>query len=405
MGPRLFSRGRRSKPSAGPARKWASMGPRLFSRGRCSRCCCSGCSRCSLQWGRGFSAAEGAEGICYGELTRQCFNGAAAFQPRKDAQEWEIDANGVGFNGAAAFQPRKGGGQSGAGVGNKVRFNGAAAFQPRKERILRIIAAPSRCFNGAAAFQPRKARGWTTSGRPTAVRFNGAAAFQPRKGVRRAAVLVGVSASMGPRLFSRGRRGFPACHGPADLASMGPRLFSRGRIIHEVVLPPELPRRFNGAAAFQPRKSPCGTTCGSNWRGFNGAAAFQPRKLETASLSRYRRGVLQWGRGFSAAEGPAGWIAGRGGHGASMGPRLFSRGSTGSPCGSPGRTARFNGAAAFQPRKEVASTCGLLPMELQWGRGFSAAEVGRDVVGEVAEDTSFNGAAAFQPRKARPPAP
>ena len=61
-------------------------------------------------------------------------------------------------------------------------FNGAAAFQPRKvKELTRNSAGRGQGFNGAAAFQPRKA--WITHDKPT-----------PPSG-----------ASMGPRLFSRGK--------------------------------------------------------------------------------------------------------------------------------------------------------------------------------------------------------
>ena len=86
------------------------------------------------------------------------------------------------------------------------------------------------------------------------------------------------AASMGPRLFSRGRflslDPMSAGRGPA---SMGPRLFSRGR------------------KAMAVAKEVTGT-------------------------------MLQWGRGCSAAEGAAGLSATSIEAIASMGPRLFSRG-------------------------------------------------------------------------------
>ena len=133
-------------------------------------------------------------------------------------------------------------------------------------------------------------------------------------------------------------------------ASMGPRLFSRGR------------RRggdrrerssssFNGAAAVQPRKgrallsqpiqldllqwgrgcsaaegpgrngpSPARTPC------FNGAAAVQPRKVSLRPLLCPANRTLQWGRGCSAAEGTR-------------------------RCLPSSRIGCFNGAAAVQPRK------------------------------------------------------
>jgi len=180
-----------------------------------------------LQWGRGCSAAESGEGQL---LTAEYagFNGAAAVQPRKGHTATAAPAPAPCFNGAAAVQPRKVGRdlhprghllvlQWGRGCsaaeralrslcgGRPTSFNGAAAVQPRK-------AAPE-CspwetgprFNGAAAVQPRK--GFARRGaRRKRGRFNGAAAVQPRKaagwnqGSNRAA-----KASMGPRLFSRGK--------------------------------------------------------------------------------------------------------------------------------------------------------------------------------------------------------
>ena len=135
------------------------------------------------------------------------------------------------------------------------------------------------------------------------------------------------AASMGPRLFSRGRSsgGTDGAHG--QRASMGPRLFSRGR------------------SARRPSHPPGGT-------GFNGAATFQPRKAGDR-----RRGVA---------------------HGdlASMGPRLFSRGRPSMAFLVLLINRRFNGAATFQPRKalRIASWIALPKSPLQWGRDFSAAE-------------------------------
>ena len=157
---------------------------------------------------------------------------------------------------------------------------------------------------------------------------------------------------MGPRLFSRGNSGERSGRELARLASMGPRLFSRGNA--QAARAPVLRRRgFNGAAAFQPRK------CGVPW--------VHPAILYT----------LQWGRGFSAAEiglhlngDEALWDA-------SMGPRLFSRGNEFFPARDFPIAARFNGAAAFPPRKFVAPDSQGTP------------------------ETGFNGAAAFQPRKSR----
>ena len=186
-------------------------------------------------------------------------------------------------------------------------------------------------------------------------RFNGAAAFQPRKAAAdRARAASTDAASMGPRLFSRGKRIATADDlGQRRHASMGPRLFSRGKSFRRDALR-RRSRRFNGAAAFQPRKgwtpSRRRSTTASR---FNGAAAFQPRK-------GVRRCVhTSWtSSGFNGA--------------AAFQPRKAARPTTASAT----RLSGFNGAAAFQPRKAASRPVvrSRPTAELQWGRGFSAAE-------------------------------
>ena len=132
MGPRLGGRGR--KPPAWPCLAWstrfngaaawwprkdvhqpghavpllASMGPRLGGRGR-SRV--PGCGRSCppLQWGRGLVAAEGHRGNPPRSGVRACFNGAAAWWPRKGGSASRGWLRRPSFNGAAAWWPRKGG--------------------------------------------------------------------------------------------------------------------------------------------------------------------------------------------------------------------------------------------------------------------------------------------------------
>src|SRR3990172_564718 len=85
-------------------------------------------------------------------------------------------------------------------------------------------------------------------------------------------------ASMGPRLFSRGKDVGAALAEIRDRASMGPRLFSRGKEtcgtspFLEAALASMGPRLFSRGKEmerYNERK---------DWIGFNGAAAFQPRK-------------------------------------------------------------------------------------------------------------------------------
>jgi len=230
-------------------------------------------------------------------------------------------------------------------------------------------------------------------------------------------------ASMGPRRFSRGSRLARNRRHHAQQASMGPRRFSRGRLQsgHSTASPTTRfngaaafqPRklapgvatrtmqgeRFNGAAAFQPRKSPCSSSPADPSPRFNGAAAFQPRKCAgaehrirrrvAASMGprRFSRGSaglavdrpaldeLQWGRGVSAAEVGGAGVDEHAVDVASMGPRRFSRGSGSNP--------------ANHARRKVAS---MGPR--RFSRGSASNWKSTGIVSQC-----FNGAAAFQPRK------
>ena len=115
-------------------------------------------------------------------------------------------------------------------------------------------------------------------------------------------------------------------------ASMEPQLFSRGNIL---VFSKEYTgtQCFNGAAAFQPRKSILSFRASYQYAVcFNGAAAFQPRK--SADIRDGRVGTVR----------------------ASMEPQLFSRGNARTAQPDRSQTPSFNGAAAFQPRKFLRNT-------------------------------------------------
>jgi len=155
---------------------------------------------------------------------------------------------------------------------------------------------------------------------------------------------------------------------------MGPRLLSRG-----------VKRRWSG--------------CPLGSRSFNGAAASQPRSPATPELPQrptlrasmgprlLSRGVsgqprhqrpgtalLQWGRGFSAAESQITAKRRVISLSASMGPRLLSRGVRRQRSRGRSTPPRFNGAAASQPRSRCSN---------RRPAGFFCG---------------FNGAAASQPR-------
>ena len=303
MGPRLFSRGKSIDIDIPLAYQVASMGPRLFSRGK------------------GNSGHPGGH-------KRTGFNGASAFQPRKGVLtatclsraskelQW-----GLGFS--AEERGMYHGHMAGIpelqwGLGFSAEESGADGMG---------CIPSSYCFNGASAFQPRKADG--KGGKVGRRRsFNGASAFQPRKVGRTGwAVYQARIASMGPRLFSRGKN------------------HTKKRQVREVV-------GFNGASAFQPRKDEQAAATNEALAGFNGASAFQPRKGLLVSARRKASRLLQWGLGFSAEESRSTllhpfrvWLA-------SMGPRLFSRGKIeAAKLNEIQAAAGFNGASAFQPRK------------------------------------------------------
>ncbi len=188
---------------------------------------------------------------------------------------------------------------------------------------------------------------------------------------------------------------------PGLIASMGPRLFSRGNAIGSE----DIGRR----------------SAGLQWgRGFSAAEII--RCTPSSSLPRW----LQWGRGFSAAEIAEIDAETVRKKGASMGPRLFSRGNR--PSGTlhcAASTPSFNGAAAFQPRKSGRRASALChaPIASMGPRLFSRGNAAQADYAHVADgasmgprlfsrgnaaisrgrrrdrDRSFNGAAAFQPRK------
>ncbi len=131
---------------------------------------------------------------------------------------------------------------------------------------------------------------------------------------------------MGPRLRSRGiiGTGCPVCGSQYD-ASMGPRLRSRG-----------IPYTI----AATPMRTGC----------FNGAAASQPRNLVTQEAKASGGGMLQWGRGFAAAE--------------SIEKRTIPQADLELQWGRGFAAAE---SSPWTPKRRAACA-------LQWGRGFAAAE-------------------------------
>ena len=184
------------------------------------------------------------------------------------------------------------------------RFNGAAAVQPRKSRRPTMAATQS----GAASMGPRLfSRGndlCCLSVLTRLYRFNGAAAVQPRKsGLPVNFAPKPQPASMGPRLFSRGNDGDEGGSSRNDdRASMGPRLFSRGNPTRaDLVFAPLLASM--GPRLFSRGNDGVWVKLANSLRRFNGAAALQPRKFGKAVFPfDVFPEWLQWGRGSSAAE-------------------------------------------------------------------------------------------------------
>ncbi len=333
-------------------------------------------------------------------VIRDRFNGASAFQPRKVNDRGELVAVLWGFNGASAFQPRKGqalvavlrqdiGLQWGLGFSAEESYYlapnryqctrasmGPRLFSRGKPRILDDDAENFNTLQWGLGFSAEESPESLMTMRKTLTRFNGASAFQPRKASQGELhrcwawwLQWGLGFSAEERCHAENKRSCDA------RASMGPRLFSRGKAV-SVGRKSQLPLRFNGASAFQPRKAEITQAGRLPMSSFNGASAFQPRKDPSFLPSWPTSEVLQWGLGFSAEESYA-----------TQAPRLYdSRG--------------FNGASAFQPRK--ASPWNHI------GDGFKLASMGPRLFSRGKHDhrpntalsePSFNGASAFQPRK------
>ena len=158
---------------------------------------------------------------------------------------------------------------------------------------------------------------------------------------------------------------------------------------------------------------------------FNGAAGCYPRKAPKPRKAAQPRYGLQWGRGLLPAEGerhpskPSEHV------GASMGPRVVTRGRNAVVCAlavrqraSMGprvvtrgrlmilRNTVVSGAASMGPRVVTRGRLDLrayaigAPTVLQWGRGLLPAE-GPTIDVDCESASRFNGAAGCYPRKDR----
>ena len=182
--------------------------------------------------------------------------------------------------------------------------------------------------------------------------FNGAAVFQPRKFRVSRVWATGTTSLQWGRGFSTAEMCRLSCRGQIrNLPSMGPRFFNRGNA--------------PTSSVAGPRKS-----CLQWGRGFSTA------EISASGAHINGNPSLQWGRGFSTAEITLSLHSLRRRRLPSMGPRFFNRGN---PLANSLRELvemAFNGAAVFQPRKSVTMAGGETSvLFLQWGRGFSTAEM------------------------------
>ncbi len=223
MEPRLESRGICLRPVVSPTFLPASMEPRLESRGINSR---DGASRMfiSLQWSRGSKAAESIRSFAFVQL----FSGLQWSRGSKAAESGEAHAHVAERH--ASMEPRlesrgifrpdwRQGPDGNASMEPRLESRGITAHAAELTRIDMLQwsrgskAAESagrnarrrdrRRFNGAAARKPRNPA-HSVQSRQNVAGFNGAAARKPRNHeIDRYAPSAG-TASMEPRLESRG---------------------------------------------------------------------------------------------------------------------------------------------------------------------------------------------------------
>ncbi len=344
MGPRLASRGNRRLDAWGrrgagfngaaareprkqlrlvpaSASQRASMGPRLASRGNLLFFI-AGTDHKMLQWGRGSRAAETKENEIMGKLAE------ASMGPRLASRG---NACGAGLCD----------GQASASMGPRLasRGNGLTAL-----KTLDLCGLQWGRGSRAAETARRRSRRRRASG------FNGAAAREPRKRIEVAALLLPESLQWG-----RGSRAAETLFSHPNTGAVDRLQWGRGSRAAETYgaapRPGTCPRLQWGRGS-RAAETPRATDSAIRSRRFNGAAAREPRKPLSARRARRR---------YAASMGPR--LASRGNmialletianNSASMGPRLASRGN--------------ELELAPEQRAEL----------LQWGRGSRAAETQR----------------------------
>ena len=164
MGPRRFGRGDIFLHPQLRVRA-ASMGPRPFGRGDLNSPA-NQQQRYRLQWGRGLSAAE-TSARRDGRATRKCFNGAAAFRPRRLGRRTQSPTRNPGFNGAAAFRPRRRTNKRSVRAAETLQWGrglSAAETRPDYQKLYGDRASMGPRPFGRGDIAPRRPRGrWTAS--------------------------------------------------------------------------------------------------------------------------------------------------------------------------------------------------------------------------------------------------
>ena len=206
----------------------------------------------------------------------------------------------------------------------------------RKDRQGNGEARQGKCFNGAALFQVRKESFCLAIANRLSVlqwgrTLSSAESFSKHKKRR-----IGIIASMGPHSFKCGKR----------LMILARLLNCRG---------------FNGAALFQVRKVLARKIfLSAKVSASMGPHSFKCGKLRIRPRACARFPSLQWGRTLSSAESFV-WLAGlRFCLRASMGPHSFKCGKAAHLILPHSPPIRFNGAALFQVRKDLATLQGYL---------------------------------------------
>ncbi len=180
------------------------MGPRLGSRGKAQNLGQVAEFLLKLQWGRDLEVAE--SNACHKEARHN------------DRLQWGRDLEVAERGDAtrpkemsycqASMGPRLGSRGKTQGPQRQISiprcFNGAATWKSRKDELARIAGVDADGFNGAATWKSRKEPRSAFLCRLDPC-FNGAATWKSRKGSVEDLSAGTESASMGPRLGSRGK--------------------------------------------------------------------------------------------------------------------------------------------------------------------------------------------------------